>query len=261
MTPNEVEIRVHGQSGWPTLVYLPGLHGDWTLVGGFRKQVEGKLRFVELTYPRTLDWSLNDYAAGIEQALESRGISEGWLLGESFGSQIVWPLACRRRFTVNGIVLAGGFGRHPAYWGVRLAERTLGAVSLRMITRALFGYARVAKWRFRHQPEVLASLGEFIQRRTELDRQAAVHRLRLIAENDPSPLARGVDVPVYAISGGLDPVVPWFPARRWLCRNCPELREYRIIGTADHTVLSTGSRKAAEIITHWIARGQQRAAA
>ncbi|HYG34198.1 MAG TPA: hypothetical protein VEC99_05415, partial [Clostridia bacterium] len=65
----KVEIRIHHPNAQPTLIYLPGLHGDWTLVGGFRRELRGRARFVELTYPRTLTWSLEDYAAGVEQAL------------------------------------------------------------------------------------------------------------------------------------------------------------------------------------------------
>ena len=65
----QFEIRVHGEAGLPTLVYLPGLHGDWTLVGSFRHAVSGRVRFVEMTYPRTLAWSLDDYGREIEAAL------------------------------------------------------------------------------------------------------------------------------------------------------------------------------------------------
>src|SRR6516165_665918 len=95
-----LELRVHGPSSLPTLIYLPGLHGDWTLVGSFRRALRGRVRFVETTYPRTLTWSLEDYAAAIESALASQGITGGWLLGESFGSQLIWPIAARRRFEV-----------------------------------------------------------------------------------------------------------------------------------------------------------------
>ncbi|MEI7807808.1 MAG: hypothetical protein WCJ07_04915 [Verrucomicrobiota bacterium] len=87
--PEELQLRIHGDASLPTLIYLPGLHGDWTIIGGFRRALAGRARFVEFTYPRTLDWSLDDYAAAIESALEKNGITTGWLLGESYGSQIV----------------------------------------------------------------------------------------------------------------------------------------------------------------------------
>src|SRR6266487_4632921 len=172
-----IQIRVHGEASLPTLVYLPGLHGDWTLVSSFRAAMAGKVRFVEFAYPRTTTWSLDEHAEAIEVALLSRGIVRGWLLGESFGSQPAWQLVgrlvkdqseptdpswkgsppprtsksllpsmdpkcgseswppsdgrdgggvdgvplTRPRFRVEGLILAGGFVRHPVIWAVRMA--------------------------------------------------------------------------------------------------------------------------------------------
>ena len=118
----ELQIRIHGAAALPTLIYLPGLHGDWTLVGGFRRQLTGRVRFVEFTYPRTLTWTLDDYAAAVEKALAENGITGGWLLGESYGSQIVWALIARNTFPAQGIILAGGFVRHPSHRGMRLMQ-------------------------------------------------------------------------------------------------------------------------------------------
>lgn len=87
-----MQLRVHGEPSLPVLIYLPGLHGDWTLIGGFRRALGGKVRFVEITYPRTLIWSLDDYAAAVETVLAENGITTGWLLGESFSSQVVWAM-------------------------------------------------------------------------------------------------------------------------------------------------------------------------
>jgi pimeloyl-ACP methyl ester carboxylesterase len=248
-----LEIRIHGSDRCPTLIYLPGTHGDWTLVGSFRRALGDRVRFVEITYPRTLTWSLDDHAAAIEAALARRGIMRGWVLGESFGSQVVWALLGRGRFAVQGIVLAGGFVRHPTPWGVRLAERLVGGVPLPWIQHGLSGYAKLARLRFRRSPEVLRDLQEFLERRSvELDRQAAQHRLRLIAQNDPCAVARRAAAPVYVLSGLWDPIVPWFWVRRWLRKNCANLRDYRVIAGADHNVLGTAPAAAAEIILGWI---------
>ena len=238
----KLEMRVHGAAVLPTLIYLPGLHGDWTLVASFRRALAGRVRFGEVTYPRTLDWSLDDYSHGVETALAERGITRGWLLGESFSSQVVWSLLARKRFETQAVVLAGGFVRHPMRWGVRLAERFTGGISLDLLTRILFGYARVARFRYRHSPEVQANIQEFIARRTELDLKAAQHRLHLIARNDPRPIAQKANVPVYALTGLIDPVVPWCFVRPWLRKNCPTLRDYKIIWRADHNVLGTERR-------------------
>src|SRR5437660_12043838 len=87
-----IRFRIHGDASLPTLVYLPGMHGDWTLVSSFRAAVAGKIRFVEFAYPRTERWSLDDLARSIEEALLANGIKRGWLLGESFGSQPAWAI-------------------------------------------------------------------------------------------------------------------------------------------------------------------------
>ena len=250
LMPEELQLRLHGDASLPVLVYLPGLHGDWTLVASFRLALAGRVRFVEFTYPRTLTWSLEDYANAIEAALLEHGITHGWVLGESFGSQVGWALLGRgwnqereaginaspspssppaSHFTPDGVILAGGFVKHPLKWGVLAAGRFCHGVSLTWLTRLLFFYARYARFRHRQAPETLASIQEFVSRRTELDKEAAVHRLRLVAANDPRARARQAHLPVYQLSGLLDPVVPWPLVRPWLKRNCPGFRGSRII--------------------------------
>jgi len=254
---DELQIRVYGETSLPTLVYLPGLHGDWTLIGGFRKTIKNKVRFVEFTYPRTLTWSLDDYAAAIEAALARAGITDGWLLGESYGSQVLWALVGRGKFHAQGAILAGGFVKHPMRRLVRLAEKLTGRISDATVVWLIFAYAKIARFRYRRSPETLANIGEFIARRTPADRLAAQHRLRLIAENDPRPSARATPLPVFGLTGVSDPIVPWPWVRGWLRKNCPALRDYKIIWSADHNVLSTTPRKAVSQILEWMALIEQ----
>ncbi|MBI3416425.1 MAG: alpha/beta hydrolase [Verrucomicrobia bacterium] len=255
----ELSIRIHGDASLPTLVYLPGIHGDWTLVASFRAALAGRVRFVEFTYPRTLTWSLDDYADAIKSALAEHGIACGCVLAESFGSQVAWQLIGKndRVFKADSLILAGGFVRYPTKWNVRLARRICRGVSMTSLTRFLFCYARYAKFRHRHAPETLASLAEFLERRTELDRQAAVHRLDLISANDPRPIANRVTLPVYSLTGFFDPIVPWWRVRPWLRANCPGYRAGKIILRADHNVLGTAPRAAAAIVEHWIRGGKE----
>jgi pimeloyl-ACP methyl ester carboxylesterase len=249
----DVKLRIHGEEGpRPSIVYLPGLHGDWTLIGRFRKALGERARFVEITYPRTLTWSLEEYAAAIAERLTREGIGRVWLLAESFGSQIVWPLLAQKKLSIEGVILAGGFVRHPTTWGVRLADRLLGRISLGLITGILFGYARLARARFGRGTQMRKDIEEFIARRTPLDLKAAQHRLRLLAVHDPCDIASSTETPIYALSGLFDPIVPWFWVRRWLKKNCRALREYKIIGGADHNVLGTAPLKSANLVMAWI---------
>jgi pimeloyl-ACP methyl ester carboxylesterase len=277
---DELQLRIHGDDSLPTLIYLPGLHGDWTLIGGFLQALDGRARFVEITYPRTLDWSLEDYAASIEFALAQKGITSGWLLGESFGSQPLWAMVKHAQFhiqspltpslspsdgervvedrvrgsqfQVRGIILAGGFVKHPMRWAVHLAERLTGRMSNALFVWIIFSYAKIAKFRYRHSPGTLARIGEFVARRTDLDRRAAQHRMHLIAGFDPRPIARQTELPVFGLSGILDPIVPWPLVRRWLKRNCPALRDYKIIKSADHNLLATAPRQSANQVMKWM---------
>jgi pimeloyl-ACP methyl ester carboxylesterase len=250
--PEEIQLRIHGDASRPTLIYLPGLHGDWTLIGGFRHAMGDQARFVEFTYPRTLTWSLDDYAAAVEAVLAKNGITSGWLLGESFSSQVVWAMVARGKFRAQGVILAGGFVKYPMHRALWLAEKITGRISTRLLVWIIFGYARVVRFRYRRSPQTLAAIDEFIARRTELDRRAAQHRLRLVAENDPRPVARRATLPVFGLSGWLDPIVPWPRVRRWLRNDCPALRDYKVIRKADHNVLSTAPREASQQILAWI---------
>lgn len=252
-----LQLRVLGDAAHPTLVYLPGIHGDWTLVSSFRAALVGRVRFVEFTYPRTLDWTLADYAAAIDRALSDHGIHRGWLLGESFGSQPAWLLCQRgaagRGFEPTGLILAGGFVRHPVLWAVRAARRVVAQLPLPWLRLWLSLYARFARFRHRHAPETLAAIGEFIARRTDLDRRAIVHRLDLIAGADLRQTARAVDLPVFYLAGLADPIVPWPLVRAWLCRHCPGYRGGAIIGNADHNVLGTAPVASAKQVLRWMA--------
>ena len=245
---DKVQLRIHGDASLPTLIYLPGMHGDWTLIGGLRSAVAGKVRFVELIYPRTLTWTLDDYAVAIEEALAQNGISRGWLLGESFGSQPLWAMVARGKFQAQGLILAGGFVRHPAVRFMTLMQKIAGRAALALFVKIIFGYAKLARFRYRKSPETAATLDEFISRRTPEDKLAAQYRLELVAKSDPRETAKNTKIPIFALSGILDPIVPWPPVRRWLKRHCPALRDYKIIRGADHMVLGTGTREAARQI-------------
>ncbi|HTV39776.1 MAG TPA: alpha/beta hydrolase [Candidatus Sulfotelmatobacter sp.] len=249
----KLELRVYGDPSLRALVYLPGLHGDWTIIGGFRAAVAGRVRFVEMTYPRTLTWSLDDYAAAIEEELSKLGITHGWLLGESFGSQPMWKLIANGKFRAQGAVLAGGFVRYPAQWFMQLLEKATGHGLSVLLVKIMFGYARFARYRYRRSPQTLATLDEFLaRRRRPQDREAAEHRLQLVDGNDPRKIAMTAQIPIFGLTGILDPIVPWPATRRWLKRNCPALRDYKIVRRADHNVLSTGTKESAKWILEWM---------
>lgn len=257
-TGSKLLIRVHGSPALPTLVYLPGLHGDWTLVSSFRHHVAGKVRFAEICYPRTTTWTLNDHAQTIEDALQAAGVSEGWLIGESFGSQPSWAMIDRSsrgesNFKIHGLILAGGFVKHPWPWGakfLRFLNRHIPRVGMRGLLRL---YAYYARFRHRQAPDTLASVAEFVTNRLHPDDPKAMGwRYTLVAESDVRPIARSCTLPVYHLAGLVDPIVPGPLIRRWLKRNCPGYRGTKTILRADHNVLGTAPLLAAQTVLGWL---------
>jgi pimeloyl-ACP methyl ester carboxylesterase len=258
---NAFRVRVHGNAVLPTLIYLPGLHGDWTLVSSFRAAVEKRVRFVAFTYPRTLTASLDEHAAAILDKLAEHGIQKGWILAESFGSVLAWKvLEQATDFEAQGVILAGGFVRYPYAVLVRVARAINRAMPLWLIQWLCRVYGRYALLRHRSAPETLECVSEFIRRRSEAaDREAICYRYDLILQSDAREFARKATVPVHQLCGFVDPIVPWFSVRRWLKRHCASYKGWRLIWRADHNVLGTAPRAAAEQIVSWMSLSIPRA--
>lgn len=258
-------VRRYYLPGEPLLVYLPGIHGDWTLVPAFRCSVCPPLGFVELAYPDRVDWTMADYASAVELALARLQIRRCWLLAESFGSLVAWgllerlqpqdgagPDASRLTCSVQGLILAGGFVRHPCPLGAR-ALAALGRRLPDSVHRTLLrGYARMAGWRHRHAPETRDNVTEFLERRTSENRRAIHARLQLVARADYRTVAARTRLPVHALAGFWDPLVPWWLVWPWLRRHCPGFQEARMFWRADHNVLGTAPRPAAAAVLAWV---------
>jgi pimeloyl-ACP methyl ester carboxylesterase len=249
--------------GAATLIYLPGMHGDWTLLGPFRRELQGKCRFLEFTYPRRSDWRLADYAVAVLDELQQRGITRGWLLGESFSSQIVWAIVHRllggaqapadSSFVPQGIILVGGFVKHPFLSGVRLAYCASRAIPSWLLGCACRTYGRAARKRCAASGADSAEIDLFVARRlTGTDRHAITSRYVLIRDEDCRPAARETRWPVYCLTGAWDPIVPWPLAWRWIRRHCPGFREARVLWGGGHNVLLDLPKESAEQILGWI---------
>jgi pimeloyl-ACP methyl ester carboxylesterase len=240
------------------LIYLPGLHGDWTLVWDFRAALAGKVRFVEITYPSTVTWTLEEYARGIENALLAAGVREGWLLGESFGSQPAWAMIARTQrgeaqLKLGGLILAGGFVKHPWPWGARLLRSALRVLPRFVLLWTLRLYAVYARFRHRRAADRRTNVARFVANRQRPgDFEAMGWRCNLVAESDPRPTATSWTLPVFHLAGLIDPIVPGPWVCRWLRRNCPGFRKSKTIFIADHNVLGTAPEKAARAVLEWM---------
>jgi len=156
-------------------------------------------------------------------------------------------------FEPLGLILAGGFVRHPVIPGVRLMRRMNAALPGRALRGLLRVYARYAGLRHWQAAETLGDVGEFMANRLVPGDQAAiVHRLDLIAGHDPRPIAKQSRLPVRYLTALIDPLVPWPFVRPWLQRNCPGYLGGNTIPSADHNVLGTAPRAAARLVLEWM---------
>ena len=260
MMNEALQVRVHHAGARPTLIYLPGIHGDWTLAGRFRRALGERAGFIEFTYPRSRDWNLEDYAEAVVQSLESRGVAGGWLIGESFSSQVAWAIVARQAqanltiggFSVDGLILAGGFVRYPYAWEVRTGIWTHDYLPDACWRFGFSILVRAARWLAGADPATEADVAEFVARRTPEDRAAIRRRMEILLERDVRPVARTARMPVYQLTARGDFIVPWRPVRRWLRAECPGYRETRVVPFSSHSVLFSRPALAAGQILTWI---------
>ncbi len=260
MSPDlsELRHRLDENSSGPAVVYLPGLHGDWTLIGGLRERLDRRVRFIEFAYPRNAAWTLADYAAAVSAQLHLLGIHRFHLLGESFGSQVAWAIVAgsQNPAQVQSVILAGGFLRHPFSWGATGAAGTTARFPSVLLQCFMHLWTPLARIAYEKRPGLADDFRSFARARAAAgDREAIASRLRMIATNDASEIAGGTRAPVRYLTGFWDPVVPWPVVRRQLRVKCPGYRETHVIACADHAVLVARPTSAAAKILEWITRG------
>ncbi len=250
---------IQGDSAGPVLVYLPGVHGDPTLLGSFRARLGDDIRLLSFTYPASNGITLQNLAAGVWSQLRSLTDQPVWLLAESFGSQVSWAMLAQMQsapettLPVRGLILAGGFVRHPWPWAVTTTRWVLSSLPAAMLDAFFRVYPLWARFAYRHAPEVLAALPEFVARRRQpTDQAAMLHRLRLIETSDLLEVASRATLPVWQLTGRWDPVVPWPWVRPWLKENCPGWQGGDVVDGADHVVLTTGSAASVAAVRGWL---------
>jgi len=254
MNSSELRLEAHGAPDGAVLLYLPGVHGDNTLLGSFRARLGDDVRLLEIIYPVTASGTLTELATAVWQAAARVTDGPVWLLAESFGSQVAWAMLSQAPpQEVRGVVLAGGFVRHPWLWAVRLTRFGLSLMTPGAI-RAFFRiYPLWARLAYRNAPEVAAVLPEFVARRQQPgDHRALIQRLRLIEGADFRETVRQLRVPVWQLTGRWDPVVPWWSVRRWLHGNCPGYQGTEVRPGADHVVLATDAAGSVASVRRWM---------
>ncbi len=237
--PDTLLHRLSGPVDAPVLVYLPGIHGDWTPLNHTRLHLARHFRLVELSYPQRAEWGLADYADAVEARLAELGLGRVHLLGESFSSLVCWELLRRYPGRAQSLTLAGGFCQPPHPRGLRLLALGFGFLPGALWNRGVEAYCMSLAWRERPAAGDAEREPLFFAARGHRGLRAMRRRLGLIEATDCRSQLAEVTIPVGYIGGGSDPIVPVRREIETLQRALPAACRFRwrLVDGAPHPIL------------------------
>ncbi len=233
------EIRLHGQpvtfresgagSGGPVVVLLHGLASSsatWAevmpLLGSDTHGIAPDLLgHGQSAKPRSGDYSLGAYAAGLRDLLVVLGLDRATIVGHSFGGGVAMQFAYQFPELTERVVLvaSGGLGQGVSF-ALRAATLPGAAAALQVLTTVTPGWvARVVRYAVRHAPpfagaDIEGLMGAFASFTDEGARGAFVQTARGALDWSGQRLGGTerfyllAEVPVLLVAGSRDSVIP-----------------------------------------------------
>ena len=198
--------RAAGDPNAPPIIYLPGVHGDWTAQGRARPILTRDFHLVETAYPRIEKWSIDDFAHALKDLLDGLEIESAHIVGESFGSLVAWQFGIAHSERVRSFTLVGGFSRPPRFRVAAAAAAALKTVPTNLLESAIDLY--VAGKSAVGQHRATFNSGAYPATRTLRGQLAAAKRMEIIQGSDFRKQLQEVPFPVRYIGGARDIVVP-----------------------------------------------------
>lgn len=248
--------RISGPAEAPVVVYLPGLHGDWTPMWRAQGLISRNHRLIEVAYPRSAtDWTLDDYVARVEALLERLGVGGVHLLAESFGSLVGWGVCCRSPERTKTLMLAGGFCSTPGRLRVALGGAIMRLLPPGTLDRMVDLYlVYLIKRGF--PPDAFRRDDFFPAARTRQGWLSARNRLKIIRDTDVRERLCELRLPVLYFGGAWDLIVP---VRREIAtikgRLHPECCFQSVLyPQAPHAIIPARATTVAGLIGEWVER-------
>lgn len=246
--------QVSGREELPPVIYLPGVHGDWTPLVAARPMLSEELRLVEAAYPRVEHWSLEDFGEALEALLDRLGLESAHLVGESFGSLVAWQFGLTHPQRVRSLILVGGFAQPPSFRRASLARRALMLTPTFLLERGIDVYVSHKNRRGEQRRPPSEGVMSYAAVRTTRGRRATANRMKIIQRTDFRPHLHRVAVPVRYIGGQNDLVVPVQRELETLERHLPESCDFqgRLLADARHVIIASHPGQTARHITDWV---------
>lgn len=250
---------IHETSGpdeGPPAIYLPGSHGDPSMLAPARQHLNRELRLHEVTYPRAAEWRLPRYASALEDLMDVLELESAHLIGESFGSMVGLEFGLAHPGRVRSLTMVGGFCHPVAQRRSSVARRALSHVPGPLLERGLELYTAFRGSRGAVERDLSWAAIPHVASQSHRTRRAVAGRLAEVGRADYRSVLHRVRFEVRYLGGGADTAVAVRREISLLRNRLPEPARFRshVIAGAPHAVLSTHPRPSAERIVGWIAR-------
>ena len=249
--------QIAGDTRATPIVYLPGVHGDWTPQGRARSILSREYQFVETAYPRVEYWTIDDYARALKELLDALGIESAHIVGESFGSLVAWQFGVAHPRRVRSFTLVGGFSRAPRFRIAAAASAALKCIPTRVLESTIDLYVAGKSALGEHREASAA--GAYAATRTDGGRRAAANRMSIIQQTEFRSHLPQIHFPVRYVGGARDLVVP---VRREIATLYNHLRPHcdfqsTLIAGAPHAIIASHPEKTVEHMVRWIRQTEE----
>lgn len=246
-----------GDPDSPPILYLPGVHGDWTPQTRTRNIVSNDFHFVETAYPRVASWSIDDYAQALNDLLNQLGIESAHIVGESFGSLVGWQFGISEPKRVRSFTLVGGFSQPPRFRVAGAAAMALKTLPTTVLESAIDFY--VARKSAMGQHRETFDSGAYPATRSDQGRQATARRMAIIQASEFRDRLGEIAFPVRYLAGAHDIVVPVRREIATLLSNLPPAADFQseLIPKGQHSIVSSHPAETAENIMRWVREIEQ----
>lgn len=235
------------------VIYLPGSHGDPSLIGEARRILRRDVRLLAVTYPRAESWTLEDYSDALEDLMGVLDVDSAHLIGESFGGLIGWEFGLTLPRRIRSLLLVGGFCRPVAGPRIEFARHALAHLPSAILERGanLFGSGGAVL-----EDDLLIDWpgGAYVASQNSRPRRAAANRLSILSQSDFSASLGAVRFQVRYVGGGGDTMIPVRREAALMAARLPFRCgfESEIVPGAPHGVLASHAERVCERLTGWI---------
>ena len=250
----ELIYRVSGEESGTPVIYLPGVHGDWTPQAAAGPILAQNFRLVEVTYPKKPEWSIADYMNALVSLLDRLEIRSAHVIAESFGSLVGWELGLERPSRVRSLMIVGGFCQPPGPPKVLLAKWGLSLLPTEVFERGVNAYAS-----FRTLQGKLVRLETeeelpYAAVRSDVGLSATIRRFELLGRTDFRHQLHDLRVPVRYIGGEKDLIVPVKREIETLNEILAEETgfESHLIPGAPHMIIASHPEETVGRLVRWI---------